>query len=597
MKIRFWGTRGSIAKAGPGTVRYGGNTSCVELRSDSGTVVVLDGGTGAHGLGASLVRDPKASRRGHLLISHTHWDHIQGLPFFAPLFVPGNEWDVYGPQGIGRSLQDTLAGQMEYTYFPITPDQFDAQVGYHDLVEGTFDLGDIRVTARYLNHPALTLGYRLEVDGVTIVYATDHEPHAHRLAHGGVPAPDSDDELHGQFIADADLVIHDTQYTADEYADHTGWGHSTVEYATDLASRAAVRNLALFHHDPMRHDDQMDELVLRSRARAASINDRINIFAAAEGGEVELRRATKLPRRRIRTRESAFAVLDDRTLSVVLVSEPGPRTEVLTAAIEADGHSLRCFDSAAAATASIRQAPPALVLLPDDAATEELGALIGGLDRKTAIVMLTNDPGAEADTDLTVPHDGHHIRWLVWPFSEAYARTRVRSWGLRLECRWLAAAPPHDDDQRLSQLNALNLHREAEPRFDRYVRIARAALSAGSAMINIVDRDHQWTKACDEALIPPQDRDMSLCAHVLTRGEVLQIRDCARDPGYADHPTVRGYPWVRFYAGAPLTLSDGTVVGSLCIVDTRQRRLAEHEEAMLMDLARLVVAEMESAPA
>jgi phosphoribosyl 1,2-cyclic phosphodiesterase len=120
MRVRFWGTRGSIAKPGPSTVRYGGNTSCVEVRSAGGVLVVLDCGTGAHGLGQALMAAAKEPLRGHIFISHTHWDHIQGLPFFAPLFKPGNEWDIYAPRGLGQSLRDTLAGQMQYTYFPIT---------------------------------------------------------------------------------------------------------------------------------------------------------------------------------------------------------------------------------------------------------------------------------------------------------------------------------------------------------------------------------------------------------------------------------------------------------------------------------------------
>ena len=287
MRIRFWGTRGSIAKAGPSTVRYGGNTSCVELSSASGTTVVLDCGTGAHGLGHSLLQRGRA-QRGHVLISHTHWDHIQGLPFFAPFFKQGNRWDIYGPQGLGASLQDVLAGQMEFTYFPITPDQFGAQVDYHDLREGTFALGDIQVTARYLNHPALTLGYRFEVDGRTVVYCTDHEPHDHRLACGGAPTAGSEDEAHGQFLSEADLVIHDAQYTADEYPEHRGWGHSTVEYVSDLACRAGARRLALFHHDPMRTDDAVDALIEGARSRVEARPARPHVMGAAEGREVDL---------------------------------------------------------------------------------------------------------------------------------------------------------------------------------------------------------------------------------------------------------------------------------------------------------------------
>ena len=137
MHIRFWGTRGSLAKAGPTTLRYGGNTSCVEVGMADGTLIIFDCGTGAHGLGQVLLASGKRPIDGHLLITHTHWDHIQGFPFFAPLFIPGNTWDIYAPGGLGNRLEETLAGQMEYTYFPVTLEQLGATIRFHDLVEGT----------------------------------------------------------------------------------------------------------------------------------------------------------------------------------------------------------------------------------------------------------------------------------------------------------------------------------------------------------------------------------------------------------------------------------------------------------------------------
>jgi phosphoribosyl 1,2-cyclic phosphodiesterase len=188
MRIRFWGTRGSIPKPGPDTIRYGGNTSCVEVRSASGVLILLDCGTGAHAFGQALLAEEGGPRRGHIFISHTHWDHIQGLPFLAPLFDPSFEWDVYGPRGLGPSIRETLAGQMQYTYFPVTIEQFAAKVHYHDLGEGSVDIDDVRVTAHYMNHPALTLGYRIEADGASMVYATDHEPHSPALARGDLAA-------------------------------------------------------------------------------------------------------------------------------------------------------------------------------------------------------------------------------------------------------------------------------------------------------------------------------------------------------------------------------------------------------------------------
>src|SRR5215475_11929040 len=151
MHLRFWGTRGSLPKPGPTTLRYGGNTSCVEVRTAGGTLIVLDCGSGAHGLGQALLAEASGPLHGHLLISHTHWDHIQGFPFFAPLFVPGQVWDIYGPGGQGGRLEAILAGQMEYTYFPITLEQLDATIRYHELSEGVFDLGAVQVTTQYLN--------------------------------------------------------------------------------------------------------------------------------------------------------------------------------------------------------------------------------------------------------------------------------------------------------------------------------------------------------------------------------------------------------------------------------------------------------------
>src|SRR5712692_9324990 len=264
MRVRFWGTRGSIAKPGPRTVRYGGNTSCVEVRAADGTLIVLDCGTGAHDLGQALLASANGPMLGHLLITHTHWDHIQGFPFFAPLFVPGNEWHIYEPGGLGQHLEAALAGQMEYTYFPISLDQLAAGVRYHDLVEGTFDVGGVRVTARYLNHPALALGYRLEAGGATVVYAVDHEPHSrHQPEPAGRAGPaarpvHAEDQRHVEFLAGADLVIHDAMYTMDEYPSKINWGHSAAEHAVDFAVAAGARRLALFHHEPMRDDAALD---------------------------------------------------------------------------------------------------------------------------------------------------------------------------------------------------------------------------------------------------------------------------------------------------------------------------------------------------
>ena len=282
MRVRFWGARGSLATPGAGTVRYGGNTACVEVRTPGGCLIIIDCGTGMHRLGQHLLATERAPLRGHLLISHTHWDHIQGLPFFAPFFASGSTWNVYAPKGMTQSLHDALAGQMQYTYFPVQLDQLEAKIAYHELVEGTFRIDDVTIRTRYLNHPALTFAYRLEHAGATLVYASDHEPHARHLA-GGEGAIEGEDLRHCEFLAGADLVIHDAQYLAQEFPDKVGWGHSTVEYAVAVCRAASAKRVALTHHDPGRDDDAIDRIVERTRRELERGSVAMEVFAAAEG--------------------------------------------------------------------------------------------------------------------------------------------------------------------------------------------------------------------------------------------------------------------------------------------------------------------------
>src|SRR5688572_31368349 len=166
MRVRFWGTRGSIATPGPGTNHFGGNTSCVEVTTAGGDLLILDCGTGAHRLAAELMAQGDAPIHANILLGHTHWDHIQGFPFFSPAFVKGNSAAIYGPEGSRGSLHDVLAGQMEFTYFPVELGQLPAAITYHDLTEGIHTIGGARVATQFLNHPAMTVGYRVEADGV-----------------------------------------------------------------------------------------------------------------------------------------------------------------------------------------------------------------------------------------------------------------------------------------------------------------------------------------------------------------------------------------------------------------------------------------------
>ena len=593
MKVRFWGTRGSIAKAGPSTVRYGGNTSCVEIRSPGGAVIVLDCGTGSHGLGGHLMADGNAAREGHILVSHTHWDHIQGLPFFTPLFVPGNRWTVYGPRGLGPSLRDTMAGQMQYTYFPITPEAFGADVEYRDLVEGSFDIGDVHVTTRYLNHPALTLGYRLEAAGVVVVYATDHEPHLRELAHGGDAPDGSADERHGQFIADADLVIHDAQYTAEEYAGRVGWGHSTMEYVVDLAARASVRNLALFHPDPMRTDDAVDALVARARDRA-STRGGLPLFAAAEGRTVELQ-SPRRPRPRSEAGPSALG-LGTRSLAgqtVIAIV----RTDALRGALEgvtrADSLHLIEAEDVAATVAATGSTAPSLVLAE---ACEGLDAL------ELCLALRADHAWVDVPIVVVAPEerldlDGGQAAdvtdWLPWPSSPEYIRSRIRAWVLRTVCRWRRAPRPPEEAARIAALHDLGvLDTEPEERFDRLTRLAAALFSVPFAVVNLVAEERQWSKSCFGGAIGEISRDKSFCAHTILGHGVFQVTDAMHHDDFADNPLVAGAMAVRFYAGVALEV-EGHAVGTLCLIDLRPRHLDERAQNLLIDLGYLVERELQ----
>ena len=283
MYVRFWGTRGSIASPGEGTARYGGNTSCVEVRAEDGTVIVLDCGTGARELGLHLVRTLPSPMRLHLFIGHTHWDHIQGFPFFVPAFLPGSELNVYAPLGFQQSLEEAMAGQMEYSYFPVKLRDLRSRIHFTELEEGFFRVGDVLVETQYLNHTAPTIAYRMSSGGATVAYVTDHEPFW-KSEDGVLHHPG--DQRHISFMRGADLVIHDAQYTHEEYANRLGWGHSTVEYATDVALAAGVKRLALFHHDPGHNDDMIDRLVAAATPCAREMG--VELFAAREGLAIQL---------------------------------------------------------------------------------------------------------------------------------------------------------------------------------------------------------------------------------------------------------------------------------------------------------------------
>jgi CheY-like chemotaxis protein/phosphoribosyl 1,2-cyclic phosphodiesterase len=443
LRIRFWGTRGSLPKPGHSTLRYGGNTSCVEVETADGTLIILDCGTGAHELGQALRVGGASGIRGHLLITHTHWDHIQGFPFFAPLFESSSEWDIYAPGGFGKRLEETLAGQMEYTYFPVTLEQLDATVRYHDLVEGVFEIGRVRVVARYLNHPALTLGYRLECGGVSLVYAVDHEPHATHQAEGADPATGhadlpvhQEDRRHVDFLSGADLVIHDATYTSEEYPERVGWGHSTVEYAVDMALAARARRLALFHHAPLRDDDALDRLVAYCRERVRKLGLDLQVFAAAEGQVIELPEgpATEAPAV-ARDGETARLGVAPVIKTVLIVDDAPDIVNLLTQALRAEGLRLLSASDGEAALKIARAERPDLILLdwllPGRDGLDVCRTLRAEADprlRDVPVVLITAQTEPE---HIAAGFAAGATDYLTKPFRIAHVRSRVRGWLLR----------------------------------------------------------------------------------------------------------------------------------------------------------------------
>jgi phosphoribosyl 1,2-cyclic phosphodiesterase/CheY-like chemotaxis protein len=453
LQVRFWGTRGSIAMPGPSTARYGGNTPCIEARSARGTVIIVDCGTGGHLLGQNLMSVGAEGLRGHILISHTHWDHIQGIPFFAPLFVPGNEWDIYGPKGLGQSLREVLAGQMQYSYFPFTLDQCGAKIRYHDLVEGTFDIDDIKVSTHYLNHPALTFGYRLEADGVAVVYACDHEPHSRMLATGRGEIT-GQDLRHAEFVNCADLLIHDAQFTAEEYPAKIGWGHSTVEYVAKLSQYAEVKRVALTHHDPLRDDDAIDHLLAGIRARLRENASSLDVFAAAEGQVVEVspshHKGPAYCAGEFQAQTSIEPALAES--SVLLGMVDTKMAAALSKVIRAEGIHVECFSDLGEARRLIAKRRPSLMILEHDPPR------IDGMETCRAIRQQDNGRPHHLPVVMVASQEDQATAaaagvtdWLIKPFTGAYARSKISAWVLRTACEWMRGSRPEDEERRLAR--------------------------------------------------------------------------------------------------------------------------------------------------
>lgn len=298
VKVRFWGVRGSIPTPGIQTAMFGGNTSCVEVRAGD-QVIILDAGSGIRALGQQLMREFKGKSLDiTMLVSHTHWDHIQGFPFFIPAYNPKVNVRIVGYEGAIHGLRGALFEQMQSAFFPVGLNQMASHVTFEELSEMEFELGAVKVRATFANHPGICLGYRLTTAEGDIVYMPDHEAYerheAERQKISGERSTPSleyarlQDEKVIEFMRDADIVITDSQYDAVEYPTRLGWGHTCADDAVELAMKAGVKHLFLFHHDPDHHDEKMVAMIAAAEARVVQAGSPMIVSAAREGAEIEL---------------------------------------------------------------------------------------------------------------------------------------------------------------------------------------------------------------------------------------------------------------------------------------------------------------------
>jgi phosphoribosyl 1,2-cyclic phosphodiesterase/CheY-like chemotaxis protein len=297
--IRFWGVRGSIPVPGPSTVLFGGNTSCVEVRAD-GEIIILDAGSGIRRLGLALAREFKDQPLTvTVVITHTHWDHIQGFPFFIPAYNPANKVRIIGYEGARKGLLSTLTSQMESPYFPVSMRQMPSNIEVKELREFEFSIGPVRVEATFVNHPGLCLGYRLHTSAGSVAYLPDHESYQRMRSHSGA-SPNVDrgellkhasakDQKLIEFLRGSDALIIDSQYDDQEYQTRAGWGHGCVDDVVALAILARVKQLFLFHHDPDHDDAQILKMLQWARELVVMQGENLVVDAACEGFEYLLK--------------------------------------------------------------------------------------------------------------------------------------------------------------------------------------------------------------------------------------------------------------------------------------------------------------------
>jgi phosphoribosyl 1,2-cyclic phosphodiesterase len=294
MQITFWGVRGSYPVPGAATVRYGGQTSCVEVRSEAGETLIVDAGTGMRALGNKLLREATQAQHYHVLLSHVHWDHIQGLPFFSPVYIAGTRVSIYALLTAADELQQVIGGITRHEFFPMSLEAVPAQFEFHLVEPGVdFDIGGFHVMPIALNHPFGAVGYRVDGDGSSWAYVSDTAPFdqvlhkQHFLA--GPEALSEDDRIALAAMRDAlvarlegiDTVVYDTHFTEDEYRRFPHYGHSTPDQALEICAAARVRRLVLYHHAPSHGDDQMDRIASECLRKGAGVG--IEVLTSFEG--------------------------------------------------------------------------------------------------------------------------------------------------------------------------------------------------------------------------------------------------------------------------------------------------------------------------
>lgn len=400
--------------------------------ADDGTLLIFDCGTGARKLGLSLARTGPV--RAHLLLSHTHGDHIQGLPFFLPAFVPGSHITIYGPAGVDRSLSEAVSGSMDYAYFPVPLSSLPARFDFVELAETEFTIGALRVRTQFLNHTAPTIGYRVRAGSATFVYSTDHEAHASPawrddrppgafersyLAHPG-------DQRHAELLDAADVVVHDTQYAARDLPAKEGWGHSTVEYAVDMALASGVKTLVLFHHDPNRDDAAVAALVGAAESHVAAAGMPLRVLAAAEGEELFLDEGAAVPVSEI---EPAPAAVPGRA-RILVADDDLALVRILETVLHGDGYDVDPAYDGSAALAKAEAGRYDLILMDIQmplldglAACRRLRA--SERYRDTPLIVLT---GHTRQEDMTAAFAAGFTDYIRKPFALPQVRARVRSW-------------------------------------------------------------------------------------------------------------------------------------------------------------------------